>query len=222
MKSFLHWLDPYRQGPWYFKWGFWSVLIILGAWAFVCSHWNSGWLDSLYHANMLVWFPNYLIHEMLGHNTVGRLGFALCYSSCPEVGQWWMAAMGNGIETAFPLILLFISLRTNGGRYLLPLLWFWVGDTLYDAGIYASDARAMQLPLTSSDMMTNFVPGEVKGDWHYILEPLGLLNYDVIIGRTLIFLGLFCLVVAVYSFYYYWTHMDDYLYGNRYNRYTEY
>ena len=123
--------------------------------------------------------------------------------------------MGNGVETLLPLGLLLGSLRLSGGRYLLPGLWYWLGSTLYGAGVYASDARAMKLPLTSSDMISNFAPGTVKGDWYYILEPLGLLNYDIIIGRTLIFLGFICLVLAVYSLYYYWTHVDQYLYHNR-------
>ena len=159
---------------------------------------------------------------MLGHNLVGRLGFVLCYSSCRSLGMWWSAAMGNGVQTAVPLGLLLISLRMSGGRYLLPVLWLWLGDTLYEAGVYAADARAMKLPLTSSDMISNFAPGEVKGDWYYILEPLGLLDYDIIIGYTLVFIGLLCLVLAIYSFYYYWTHADDFLYSNRDNQYTDY
>lgn len=215
MKEFLNWLDPHHQGPWYFKWGFWSVLLCAGAFGWLCYHWNDFWLDTFYHSNIVVWFPNYLIHEMLGHNLVGRLGFMLCSSACYDVGKWWHVAMGNGVETTVPLVLLLGALRLSGGRYLLPPLWFWLGNTLYHAGIYASDARAMKLSLTSSDMMTNFAPGEVKGDWYYILEPLGLLNYDVLIGRMFVFLGLLCLVLAVYSLYYYWTHLDDYLYNNR-------
>ena len=123
--------------------------------------------------------------------------------------------MGNGVETLLPLGLIFFCLRLSGGRWLLPGLWYWLASTLYGAGIYASDARASALPLTSSDMMTSYAPGTVKGDWHYILQPLGLLDYDIIIGRTLIFLGIICFVLAVYSLYYYWTHSEQFLYNNR-------
>ena len=215
----LDWLDPHKQGPWYFRWGFWSILACAGAWLFLCAHWDSQAVTSVYgfennfFFRLILYFPNYLIHEMVGHNMVGQLGYALCYASCKSLGMWWMAAMGNGVETAVPLGLLFVSLRISGGRYLLPALWLWLGDTLYEAGIYAADARAMKLPLTSSDMISNFAPGEVQGDWYHILEPLGLLNYDIIIGRTLIFVGLFCFVLALYSLYYYWTHTDQYLYS---------
>ena len=210
MKKFFDWLDPHHQGPWFFKWGFWSVLFIIGACWCGYAHWDSTLIKKALD-NIFVYLPNYLTHEMAGHNFVGGIGWRICYSSCQEVGRWWSAAMGNGVETLIPLGLLLFCLRLSGGRWLLSILWYWLGTTLYGAGVYASDARAMKLPLTSSDMVSNFAPGTVKGDWHYILEPLGLLNYDIVIGRTLIFLGIICLVLAIYSFYYYWTHTEQYL-----------
>jgi len=209
MKTLLHWLDPYRQGPLFFKWSFWSILLVVAACVWGCLNWKSSFIKMALD-NVVVYLPNYLTHEMAGHNFVGRIGFVICYKSCYAVGRWWSAAMGNGVETLLPLIVLFVSLRLRGGRWLLPGAWYWLGTTLYGAGVYASDARACKLPLTSSDMMTNFAPGEVKGDWYNILNPLGLLDYDIIIGRTFIFLGIFCLVIAVYSAYYYWTHNEQY------------
>ncbi len=214
MKNFLNWLDPYRQSPLFFQWGFWSLLFVLGACYWGCTHWDGPFIKAALD-NIFVYAPNYLTHEMLGHNLVGNLGWRICYNSCPELGNWWAAAMGNGVETLLPLGLLLGSLRLSGGRYLLPVLWYWLGSTLYGAGIYASDARACALKLTSSDMITTYAPGTVKGDWHYILQPLGLLEYDIIIGRTLIFLGIICFILAVYSLYYYWTHTEQYLYSNR-------
>ena len=174
-----------------------------------CACWDGRFIKAALD-NIVVYLPNYLTHEMAGHNLVGNLGFTLCYNSCRAFGEWWASAMGNGVETLLPLGLLLGCLRLSGGRWLLPGLWYWLATTLYGAGIYASDARACKLPLTSSDMISNYAPGTVKGDWHYILEPLGLLNYDILIGRTLIFLGIFCLVLAVYSLYYYWTHNEQY------------
>ena len=214
MKQLLEKFDPYHQSPLFFTWGFWSLLIVVGACWWGMSHWDGAFIKSALD-NIFVYAPNYLTHEMLGHNLVGQIGWRICYSSCPAVGEWWMAAMGNGVETLLPLGLLLLSLRLSGGRWLLPGLWYWLASTLYGAGKYAADARACALPLTSSDMMTSYAPGEVKGDWHYILQPLGLLDYDIIIGRTLIFLGIICLVLAVYSLYYYWTHSEQFLYNNR-------
>ena len=115
------------------------------------------------------------------------------------------------METLVPLALCVWALHLRGGRYLLPPLLYWLASTLYAAGIYAADARASALPLTSSDMMTNYAPGEIKGDWHYILQPLGLLDYDVFIGNILMFLGVFFLVIAIWSVWYYWIHMKQYI-----------
>lgn len=209
MKNLLQHIDPYRQSPLYFKWGFWSILFVGGACYWGITHWESPFIKTALD-NIFVYFPNYLIHEMIGHNLVGNLGWRICYSSCPAFGEWWAAAMGNGMETLVPLLLLLTCLRIAGGRFFLPGLWYWLASTFYGAGIYAADARACALKLTSSDMMTNYAPGEVKGDWHYILQPLGLLNYDIVIGRTLIYIGIICLVLAVYSLYYYWTHNEQY------------
>lgn len=209
MKNFLNFLDPHQQGPWFFKWGFWSFLFIVGACWWGCAHWDSVFIKKTLD-NVFVYLPNYLTHEMAGHNLVGQIGWRICYGSCQAVGEWWAAAMGNGVETLIPFGLILLCLRLSGGRWLLPALWYWLGTTLYGAGIYASDARACKLRLTSSDMITTYAPGQVKGDWHYILDPLGLLNYDIVIGRTLIFLGIFCLVLAIYSLYYYWTHTEQY------------
>ncbi len=167
--------------------------------------------------NVFVYLPNYLTHEMAGHNLVGAIGWRICYSSCHAFGEWWMAAMGNGVETLIPLAVCVVALRLSGGRYLLPVGMYWLSTALYGAGVYAADARVMKMRLTSSDMMSNFAPGQVKGDWYYILKPLGLLDYDVIIGHVLIYMGIACFVLAVYSMYYYWTNGDQYLSDRRWN-----
>ncbi len=197
MKEFLHSIDPYRQSFLYFRWSFWSLLFFAAAVWWSYAHYDGGLIKTLLD-NIFVYLPNYLTHEF-SH----RFWCALRW-------QWWCYASGNAMETLIPLALCFGALKLSGGRYLLPLLLYWLSTTFYGAGIYAADARASALPLTSSDMMSNFAPGTVKGDWHYILEPLGLLNYDVLIGRTLIFAGVFCLVLAVWSLWYYWTHTEQY------------
>ena len=198
MKKLAEAIDPYRQSFIYFQWNFWSMLCLAAAvcWLFVHAQgaFVKGALD-----NVFVYLPNYLIHEF-SH----RFWCALPW-------QWWCYASGNGMETLVPLALCLGALRLQGGRYLLPVLIYWLGTTLYGAGMYDADARASALPLTSSDMLSNAAPGTVKGDWHYILQPLGLLEYDVWIGKMLVFLGVFCLVLAIWSLWYYWTHMEQYL-----------
>lgn len=202
MKNLLRWADPHRQSFLYFEWGFWSVLVFIAAVWWTCAHAQGALVKALLD-NIFVYLPNYLIHEF-SHRFW-----------CPWGWSWWCYASGNGMETLVPLALCFGALRLAGGRYLLPFLLYWLSTTLYGAGIYAADARACALPLTSSDMLSNFAPGTVKGDWHYILSPLGLLEYDVVIGKILVFGAAFCLVLAVWSLWYYWTHSGQYVSDGR-------
>ena len=190
-------LDPYRQSFLYFKWNFWSVLIFTGLLLWGCTHLETPLMKALLD-NIFVYLPNYLTHEF-SHRFWSVLRW-----------QWWTYASGNAMETLIPLILCVLSLRLAGGRFLQPLLLYWLSTTLYGAGIYCADARAMKLPLTSSDMMTSYAAGAVKGDWVYILEPLGLLQYDVIIGQVLTYMGVFFLLMAFWSLWYYWVHYEQY------------
>lgn len=198
MKNFLFRLDPYRQSFLFFKWGFWSIFVCGGLMVWLGLHPQSGFVKAALD-NMFVYLPNYLVHEF-SHRFW-----------CSLRWEWVCYASGNAMETLLPLALCLAALRLKGGRYLQPFLLYWLATALYGAGIYAADARASALPLTSSDMMSNFTPGTVKGDWHYILEPLGLLEYDVLIGHILVFGAAFCLVLAGWSLWYYWTHTEQYL-----------
>lgn len=226
LREVLFWLDPHRQSFLFFKWNFWRVLCALAAVWCVFQWQGEGFIKAL-QDNIFIYFPNYLIHEF-AHNLVGRITFMGAYMfsgscagaarECYPVASWLTTLAGNGVETLVPTLCILFFLQLQGGRLVLPPLLYWCGTTWYDAARYVSDARASQLPLTSSDMMTNYAPGEVKGDWHYILQPLGLLDYDLIIGQIFYAVAAFCLVMAVYSLWYYWTHNEEMLL----NTYREY
>ncbi len=214
MKKLLERIDPYQQSFFYFKWSLWGILFCgLAIW-WCWNHWD-GWVVKTLLDNIFVYLPNYLTHEMLGHNMVGRLGYLLLPNDLFPVARWWSSFMGNGVETLLPILVALSTLRLSGGRYLLPLITYWLATTFYGAGIYACDARASKLALTSSDMMTNWAPGEVKGDWYNILQPLGLLDYDIIIGKTFIFISVVLLVLSIWSVWYYLIHGDQFLYGRK-------
>jgi len=204
MKRLFDLLDPYRQSFLFFKWGFWSLLLFVAAVWWGCAHAYGNWSDTMLN-NLFVYLPNYLTHEF-SHRFWCVFGW-----------EWWCYASGNGMETLIPLALCLGALQMRGGRYLLPVLLYWLATTLYGAGIYAADARAMQLKLTSSDMMSNFAAGTVKGDWWYILQPLGLLEKDVLIGHILVYSSIFCLVLAIFSLWYYWSHTEQYISDGRWS-----
>ena len=197
MKNIIRWLDPYKQSFFYFRWTFWSFLIFVGLVWWACTQIHSNWLEIVLD-NRFVYLPNYLTHEF-SHRIW-----------CGFRWEWWCYASGNAMETLIPLVLCVVALGHRGGRYLLPFLLYWLSTTLYGAGIYAADARAMKMALTSSDMLSNYAPGTMKGDWWYILQPLGLLEQDVLIGNLLLYAAAFTLVLAVWSLWYYWTHTEQY------------
>lgn len=209
MKNLLLRWDPHKQSCFFFKTSALTWLIMLALAAWLTYQWKSDFVDTLLN-NIYVYAPNYLTHEMLGHNLVGNICYRTLYSSAPQLGNWLFILAGNGVETLIPLVLLLLVLRLEGGYWFIAPVLYWLASTFYGAGVYAQDARACSLPLTSSDMMTNYKPGEICGDWRYILEPLGLLNYDQWIAYSFLFIGSFLCVLAIYSAWYYWTHTEQY------------
>ncbi|MCL2888513.1 MAG: hypothetical protein FWF35_04375 [Elusimicrobia bacterium] len=228
IKNILGWIsdfpDPYRQSFFFFKYKLSHVIIIIAAVLFVysfhvtkityASDYSKGFIHSLFD-NDIVYLPNYLIHEF-SHTIVGNMADMLlpvpdgCYDDngmC--LARWIRIAAGNGMETLVPIILLLLLLRLKGGGMLTPPLLYWISTTIYGAAEYASDARAQNMALTGSDFLSHFKPGEANGDWYFILKPLGLLNYDIVVGRILFLLAAFCFVMAVYSAYYYFTHLEE-------------
>jgi hypothetical protein len=192
----IDFFDPHRQSFLFIKLNFFSILILIALIALLSYHYVNPVVVNGYHQenlfyNIFTQFPQYLIHEF-GHRFWRHFGW-----------DWFTLVMGNGSEILLPVVIYLFALRFEGGGYFLPFITIWLGVAFYDAGSYASDARACALALTSGDMMTNYDPGVMKGDWHYILQPLGLLEYDIIIGNIFIILACFCLVIGLYSLYYY-------------------
>ena len=224
MKYLLYRLDPYKQSFFYFNWTFFSILALAGLCMWMSVNWQSEWVKIILD-NRFAYFINYLTHEMAGHNMVGRCLWLVLNSINPSwamhpIGEGLTIFLsGNAVETLLPFGLCLGALRLEGGRYLLPPLTYWLGTTFYGAGVYANDASACSLPLTSSDLITNYAPGEMCGDWHYVLEPLGLLSYDHLIGMTFIVLGCFCALITVWSVYEYWFHADKYLLNPQYSKF---
>ncbi len=203
------WVDPYRQSFFFFNWKWWHLVLLLAVASWLTYAWRSSFVKMLLD-NIFVYLPNYLTHEMLGHNLVGNIFYRAFYHSARGLGEWIATLAGNGVETLIPLVLSFGVLRLQGGRWILPPSLYWLATTFYGAGVYVQDARACSLPLTSSDMMTDYKAGEICGDWHHILEPLGLLHYDQWFAYTFFFAAGLIFVLAVYSAWYYWNHPNFY------------
>ena len=112
------------------------------------------------------------------------------------------ASAGSLSECLLPFIGLIICLRTAGGRYVLPVLLYWLSVATFDWGMY------ILKPEIQTDIFQ--FQGVENGDWPFIMDTLGLQAYAEPIGSTLIFLAIVLFVLAVWSPFYYWRHMDQY------------
>jgi len=217
-------LDPGRRSFLFFKYKTSHVIILAALVLFVYAFHvtrvvylgdtSKGFVHALLD-NPVVYLPNYLTHEFGHRLTGGVVHLVLPWpESCSAddgmcLARWLETLAGNGVETFVPLVLLLLALRIKGGDLLAPPLMYWLSTTIYSAAIYVSDARAKFMALTSSDFLTNYKPGETNGDWYFILKPLGLLNYDILIGQILFLLAAFVFVMAIYSAYYYFANMEE-------------
>lgn len=193
-KNLINFVDPYGQSPLNYKYNFLLCLILIGliglfCYVYIPPEMIEGGKYPKYTLliNSFTYLPNYLVHEF-SHRFFYVFGF-----------EWWTWACGSGVEILLPCIIYIFSLQLRGGILFSPLLFYWIASALYDTGIYASDAVVSKLALTSSDMVSNFNSGQLKGDWYYILKPLNLLDYADKIGLAFEVLACIFLAFAIYS-----------------------
>ena len=68
---FINWWDPHHQSFLFFKWSIPAVVGVLAGTVFLTLHWKSALAHALLD-NIFVYLPNYLTHEIAGHNFVGN------------------------------------------------------------------------------------------------------------------------------------------------------
>lgn len=142
-----------------FRW----ALIALLAW------WTLGFaahpVDGDYIAGSALHLINLPFHE------AGHIVFAL-------LGRFMTVLGGSLLQVSIPLVCAGAFWRQRDLSAVCICVW-WAGQNLVDLGPYIADARALQLPLLGGR-----TGAEVEGhDWEAILQTLGLLSYDVILGR---------------------------------------
>ena len=184
----------FKQSIFYYKYNFVLVLILLSLIALFYYLYippemieDGKYVKNSILSNSFTYLPNYLVHEF-SHRFFCVFGF-----------DWWTWACGSAVEILFPCLIYLFSLQLRGFSLFTPILFYWIASALYDTGIYASDAVVSKLALTSSNFVSDFKPGEVKGDWYYILKPLGLLDYADKIGLIFEILACILFAFAIYS-----------------------
>jgi hypothetical protein len=107
-----------------------------------------------------------------------------------EMGHAALSWLGVRILTVAGGTIFQMAIPLAAGAYLLykqrdpfgaAVCVFWLGTSLFNAGIYAADARAQALPLVSP-----FGPVDVDShDWTVMLLRFGMLTKDEAIGAAL-------------------------------------
>lgn len=197
LTRFYDFLDPYRQSIFCYKYNWFSAILIVAliytfCWIYIPPDFiyaeKGVYAGHNFLHNSFSYLVNFIVHENAGHNFF-----------CPFTPKWFCYFSGSFMEILIPFFIYMLSLRLRGGVFFSPILLYWLSTALYSVGIYASDGRINQLSLVSSDMITTHAGGTVKGDWHYILEPLGILNHAEVIGFLLEIAACVTVSLAIYS-----------------------
>lgn len=124
---------------------------------------------------LLIDYLNLLIHE--GGHGIFKI-----------FGKFIHALGGTLMQIIIPsmfIVFYFIKKQRLGAQIFLV----WLGQNLFNISVYAADARAHKLPLLGGN--------KVYHDWTYLLNTVGLIEYDKLIGNVFVFLGVAAFIVAI-------------------------
>ena len=60
-------------------------------------------------------------------------------------------------------------------------------------------------------MLTTYKAGSICGDWHHLLEPFGLLPFDQWVAGILVWMGVFCFIMALWGVWDYIFYAEEHL-----------
>jgi hypothetical protein len=113
-------------------------------------------------------------------------------------GEFMMVAGGSLFQVIFPAVFVgyFVWQRSF---YSAAIVSMWVGQSILNVWVYASDAVVMQLVLTSG-----FTGSEGSfHDWNYLLEHFGMLDSTKGVAKVIRLLGTLTIIIAsVFAIYF--------------------
>jgi len=116
-----------------------------------------------------------LIHE------AGHVFFSL-------FGKFIYTLGGSSMQIIIPSIIAGFFFRNNY-RTGVQVALLWLGQNFINISVYAADASAQKLPLLGDN--------RVYHDWHYLLNTLGLLEFDTEIGYLFFGVAVLIFIVAL-------------------------
>jgi hypothetical protein len=114
------------------------------------------------------------------------------------LGEFMMIAGGSLFQVIFPAV--FVGyFAWQRSYYSAAIVLLWVGQSILNVWVYASDAVVMQLVLTSG-----FTGSEGSfHDWNYLLTATGLLDSTKGVAKVIRFLGTLTIIIASVSAVYF-------------------
>jgi len=145
------------------------------------------------------WIPSVIILPIALYWTLNRGNYGLMDNIdlvIHEAGHVFFSLFGKFIYTLggslmqiiIPSIIAWFFFRNNY-RTGVQFGLLWLGQNLINISFYAADARAQKLPLLGGN--------KVYHDWHYILNELGLLNSDQIVGYFIFGIAILIFITSV-------------------------
>ena len=120
-------------------------------------------------------------------------------------GEFLMIAGGSLFQVIFPAVFVgyFVWQKSY---YSAAIVMLWVGQSILNVWVYASDAVVMQLVLTSG-----FTGSEGSfHDWNYLLDHFGLLGSVKTVAGIIRFIGTSTIIIAsVFSIYFSFAKPDE-------------
>ena len=120
-------------------------------------------------------------------------------------GELMMVAGGSLFQVIFPAAFVGYFVWRHQ-FYSVAILLLWVGQSILNVWVYASDAVVMQLVLTSG-----YTGGEGSfHDWNYLLDHFGLLSSVKPVAGIIRFIGTSTIIIAsVFSIYFSFAKPDE-------------
>jgi hypothetical protein len=180
LRPLLSWVDPKSEGFWnlplrpedYGTAAAGGVLLFIG-------------VDRVRKFTSLLSATNIHAHEW-GHAVFGLLGWR------------FLTVLGGTLgQLLLPLGLLVYFLRSAQPKA-SDFCLFWVGQNCLDIGPYMADARANAMSKVVGILMmpAELVAPGLKGDWYYLLDCFGLLNFDIALGHLVDLTGCVLMTLA--------------------------
>ena len=104
-------------------------------------------------------------------------------------GKFIYTLGGTLMQIILPSIIALFFFRNNY-RTGVQFSSLWLGQNFINISVYAADAQARKLPLLGGD--------KVYHDWHYMLDEIGILQYDYLVGYFFFGISILIFIITIF------------------------